>query len=197
MTTPDHYLSTMFSLDGVRAVVTGGAGVIPKVMAEALVRAGATVSIWGRGVNHPVQEAVQAIAEAADGADRVVGETVDTAVPEAVGEALSRTERAHWVTQSPGQRRGGQHRQDQLRGYRPCHVHEGAGDQPACGVYRADPSVRPALDRRWYRRLHHQHRFHDLLQAAFRCVVVQRRQNSREKPHGGYRPGSSAPTGFA
>lgn len=86
------YIDDLFALDGVRAVVTGGAGVIPGAMAEALVRSGARVAIWGRGVGHPVADAVKALEERTGRSDAAIGITVDTGDEEAVSRALAETE---------------------------------------------------------------------------------------------------------
>ncbi|MCG8478072.1 MAG: SDR family oxidoreductase [Spirochaetales bacterium] len=86
------YVETLFSLDGEVAVVTGGAGVLPSTMAGTLVRAGARVVLWGRGTNHPVQEAADAlIAETGAPDGRVIAVTVDTGSEPAVGDALEET----------------------------------------------------------------------------------------------------------
>ncbi len=86
------YIDDLFALDGVRAVVTGGAGVIPGAMTEALVRSGAHVAVWGRGVGHPVGEAVKALGERTGKGDAIIGITVDTGDEEAVKRALAETE---------------------------------------------------------------------------------------------------------
>jgi NAD(P)-dependent dehydrogenase (short-subunit alcohol dehydrogenase family) len=86
------YVEEMFSLDGVNAVVTGGAGVLPSAMASCMLRAGAKVSIWGRGTGHPIDEAVSRLEQETGATGRVFGETVDTNDEEAVAEALARTE---------------------------------------------------------------------------------------------------------
>ncbi|MFW5688024.1 MAG: SDR family oxidoreductase [Spirochaetota bacterium] len=94
------YVEKMFGLGDVRAVVTGGAGVLPKAMAVTLARAGASVSVWGRGTSHPVQEAVDGIKrtleECGDHAESgtVVGETIDTGDEAAVEKAFESTEQA-------------------------------------------------------------------------------------------------------
>ncbi|MFW5826188.1 MAG: SDR family oxidoreductase [bacterium] len=94
------YVEKMFGLSDLRVVVTGGAGVLPKAMAATLAKAGASVSIWGRGTSHPVQEAVdelaKRIADSGDGADagKITGETVDTGDEAAVVKALDATAKA-------------------------------------------------------------------------------------------------------
>jgi len=91
------YVEKVFGLGDIRAVVTGGAGVLPKAMAGSLAKAGATVSVWGRGTSHPVQEAVDELKRelAEEGIDaKIVGETVDTGDEAAVKKALESTEAA-------------------------------------------------------------------------------------------------------
>jgi len=88
-----NYLETMFSLKGRVAVVTGGAGGLPSVIAVALAKAGASVCIWGRGTGHPIAEATSAIREAAgEGAGRIEGVTVDVGDRGATEKALAETE---------------------------------------------------------------------------------------------------------
>ena len=98
------YLETMFSLKGRVAVVTGGAGGLPSVIAVALAKAGASVCIWGRGTGHPIAEAIAAIRDAAGaggaaggtgaggGAGRIEGVTVDVGDRGATEKALAETE---------------------------------------------------------------------------------------------------------
>ena len=89
-----NYLESMFSLKGRVAVVTGGAGGLPSVLAIALAKAGASVCVWGRGTGHPIAEATAAIRAAAGGdAGRVEGVTVDVGDKAAVEKALAETER--------------------------------------------------------------------------------------------------------
>jgi len=91
------YVEKVFGLGDIRAVVTGGAGVLPKAMAGSLAKAGATVSVWGRGTSHPVQDAVDELKRelAEEGIDaKIVGETVDTGDEAAVAKALESTEKA-------------------------------------------------------------------------------------------------------
>lgn len=87
------YADDLFSLDGVRAVITGGAGVIPGAMGEALVAAGAAVTLWGRGVSHPIADAVAALGERTAHRDRIFGVTVDTGDENSVRDALAESER--------------------------------------------------------------------------------------------------------
>ena len=86
------YVEELFGLKDVRAVVTGGAGALPKAMASALAKCGAAVSIWGRGTAHPIGAAVEELrADAGD--DAIIhGETVDTGDEAGVRAALEATE---------------------------------------------------------------------------------------------------------
>jgi NAD(P)-dependent dehydrogenase (short-subunit alcohol dehydrogenase family) len=86
------YLEERFQLDGIKAVVTGGAGVIPSAMAKALAATGADVCVWGRGTNHPVSEAVEALEKETGRKGHIFGVTVDTSTEEAVTKALRETE---------------------------------------------------------------------------------------------------------
>ena len=95
------YIDSMFSLRGRTAVVTGGAGGLPSVMAAAYAKAGAAVCIWGRGTGHPIEAAVEKIrddirrslgAEAAAAAV-LAGVTVDVGDRSAVERALAETEK--------------------------------------------------------------------------------------------------------
>lgn len=86
------YVDEIFSLEGEIAVVTGGAGVLPSAMAETLLKAGASVALWGRGTNHPVEDAVTKLLEGTNvPADRVIAVTVDTADEGAVEAAFKET----------------------------------------------------------------------------------------------------------
>lgn len=86
------YVQEMFDLTGKTVVVTGGAGVIPKAMSVALLNAGATVALWGRGTNHPVADAVAELQKETGAGERVFGVTVDTADAQACVRALAETE---------------------------------------------------------------------------------------------------------
>lgn len=95
------FIENMFSLRGRVAVVTGGAGGLPSVIAAAYLKAGAAVSIWGRGTAHPMDEALQKIkAELQDTEGETFvstikchAVTVDTSDSRAVEEALKETEK--------------------------------------------------------------------------------------------------------
>ncbi|TVR69538.1 MAG: SDR family oxidoreductase [Spirochaetaceae bacterium] len=88
----NEYIQSMFRLDDDIAIVTGGAGVLPYAMATTLARAGARVALWGRGTNHPVDEAAKQLArELSLPEERVTGITVDTAHEEETAAALAET----------------------------------------------------------------------------------------------------------
>jgi NAD(P)-dependent dehydrogenase (short-subunit alcohol dehydrogenase family) len=95
------YVESMFSLEGRVAVVTGGAGALPSVIAAGLARAGASVCIWGRGTGHPIQAAVAAMrAELEKTVDRetadrmrIDGVTVNTGERASVERAIAETEK--------------------------------------------------------------------------------------------------------
>jgi NAD(P)-dependent dehydrogenase (short-subunit alcohol dehydrogenase family) len=95
------YIESMFSLTGRIAVVTGGAGALPSVIAAGLAKAGASVCLWGRGTGHPIPDAVAALRtdlektvgrNAASGI-RIEGITVDTGERTSVERAITETEK--------------------------------------------------------------------------------------------------------
>ena len=103
------FIESMFSLEGKTVVITGGGGGIPGNLAVAFAKAGATVLLWGRGTNHPMEEAAHRVAAAAQNAaaatkdasaaaaappcGRVFAVTVDTASKEACEAAFTESER--------------------------------------------------------------------------------------------------------
>jgi NAD(P)-dependent dehydrogenase (short-subunit alcohol dehydrogenase family) len=95
------YVESMFSLEGRIAVVTGGAGSLPGVIAAGLAKAGAAVCLWGRGTGHPIQAAAaalradleKAVGPEASGGIRIEGVTVDTGDRASVGHAIAETEK--------------------------------------------------------------------------------------------------------
>ncbi len=76
-----EFLEQKFGLKGRTVVITGGAGVLAGSMAEALLRAGARVSLWGRHADS-LQEAAARIGRTADAGDRI-----DWALADAQSEA--------------------------------------------------------------------------------------------------------------
>ena len=82
----------MFDLSGKIAVITGGGGVLPGVMAESLIAAGAQVSLWGRGRSAPVAAIIKEMGEKTGCPDQIHGVTVDTNDKTEVEEALQKTE---------------------------------------------------------------------------------------------------------
>ncbi len=89
------YIEEMFSLSGKTAVLTGGAGAIAGALAEALLKAGARVVLWGHR-RETIDRAVERL-EALAGpgmVEKLLGVEVDTGDEPAVGEAIRRTEEA-------------------------------------------------------------------------------------------------------
>jgi len=87
-----EYIAKLFSLTEKRVIITGGAGALASTMAEALVHAGARVCLWGRGTHHPVDEAVQALANKTGHPEACFGVTVDTGNEADVQRAITETE---------------------------------------------------------------------------------------------------------
>lgn len=86
------FTESMFSLKGKTVVVTGGGGGLPGSLAAAFLKAGARVCLWGRGTNHPMEEAARRIAEQSGGGE-VFAVTVDTGSREDCERALAESER--------------------------------------------------------------------------------------------------------
>jgi NAD(P)-dependent dehydrogenase (short-subunit alcohol dehydrogenase family) len=88
-----QYLQSLFGLEGKIAVITGGGGSIAGAMAEALIGAGATVSLWGRGKNTPMAGAARELEERLGlPSGSLHFATVDTSDKKASEEALEKTE---------------------------------------------------------------------------------------------------------
>jgi NAD(P)-dependent dehydrogenase (short-subunit alcohol dehydrogenase family) len=85
------YLDHVFGLEGSTAVITGGAGVLAGHMAEALLRAGARVSLWGVHES-TLREAAARIAPGAAERRQLDCVVTDTGNPESVLAALRATE---------------------------------------------------------------------------------------------------------
>lgn len=81
-----EFLEERFGLKGRTIVITGGAGVLAGSMAEALLRAGARVSLWGRHADS-LQEAAGRIGKAADAGDRIDWLVADAQSEPSVEEA--------------------------------------------------------------------------------------------------------------
>ena len=83
------YIGDLFGLEDKRVVITGGGGVIACAIAEAFIRAGALVSLWGRG-DASLSEAVKSLSGTAceKNIHKVV---VDTLHEEQVTMAFDRT----------------------------------------------------------------------------------------------------------
>jgi len=86
------FADTMFSLKGKTVVITGGGGGIPGSLAVAFAKADASVILWGRGTNHPMEEAARRVAAEAPGS-KVFAVTVDTGSSEACEAAILESER--------------------------------------------------------------------------------------------------------
>jgi NAD(P)-dependent dehydrogenase (short-subunit alcohol dehydrogenase family) len=86
-----EYLNHMFSLMGKLVVITGGGGVLAGALAEALLSAGASLSLWGRG-QESLDAAVKRLTPHTKSADNLHTVVVDTADEDGVSRALSLTE---------------------------------------------------------------------------------------------------------
>ena len=88
------YLEEMFGLSGTVAVITGGAGAIAGGLGEALLRAGASVALWGHR-RSTIDPAVERLAASTAGAEsRLFGFEVDAGAEAALREAVAATEDA-------------------------------------------------------------------------------------------------------
>jgi NAD(P)-dependent dehydrogenase (short-subunit alcohol dehydrogenase family) len=85
------YVTDMFELHEITAVITGGGGILPGAIAEALLKAGAKVSLWGRGRSIAMSDAAAQLEEATGASDRIHYATVDTSGEEETREALEQT----------------------------------------------------------------------------------------------------------
>ena len=86
------YLEQMFGLEETVAVITGGAGVIAGALAEALLRAGARVALWGHQ-RRTIDEALRRLgAILPDGSGRIYGREVDAGEEADCRQALQATE---------------------------------------------------------------------------------------------------------
>jgi len=88
------YLDERFGLKGRTAVITGGAGVLAGSMAEALLKAGARVSLWGRH-EETLEESANRVGLAANARDRVDWVVADAHSEASMEEAFSASVRKH------------------------------------------------------------------------------------------------------
>jgi NAD(P)-dependent dehydrogenase (short-subunit alcohol dehydrogenase family) len=84
------YLKEMFSLEGKVAVITGGGGVLAASMAETLLKAGACVSLWGRGIES-LNSAKRSLGMRTGFNDNIHIVQVDTSEEKDVGSSFDRT----------------------------------------------------------------------------------------------------------
>jgi NAD(P)-dependent dehydrogenase (short-subunit alcohol dehydrogenase family) len=85
------YLKEMFSLEGKTVVITGGGGVLAGAIGEALLKAGAAVSLWGRGATS-LDIALKKLTKKTGDSGRIGSVVVDTVDEEAVKNAFYATE---------------------------------------------------------------------------------------------------------
>ena len=86
------YVEEMFGLAGKTIAITGAGGVIAGAMAEALLKAGASVSLWAHR-KESADAASQRLGESGAAADRVLPLEADAASESSVRAALEATER--------------------------------------------------------------------------------------------------------
>jgi NAD(P)-dependent dehydrogenase (short-subunit alcohol dehydrogenase family) len=84
------FLEELFGLSGRTVVLTGGSGVLAGVIGEALLRAGANVSLWGRHED-TLTEAAGRIGAAAGAESRVGWVVADATSEPSLEEAIDRT----------------------------------------------------------------------------------------------------------
>ncbi len=85
-----EYLRETFSLEGKVAVITGGGGTLATAMAEALLKAGACVSLWGRGLES-LNRAEESIGARTELKENIHIVQVDTSNEENVRRSFDRT----------------------------------------------------------------------------------------------------------
>jgi NAD(P)-dependent dehydrogenase (short-subunit alcohol dehydrogenase family) len=87
------YLEQMFSLEGKTVAITGGGGVIAGSMAEAFLRAGAKVALWGHRMvsAEAAKQRLSSLTGLEDCGKRVLALEVDAMSEDAVKAALEKT----------------------------------------------------------------------------------------------------------
>ncbi len=100
----DAYLSSLFSVEGKTALVTGGATGIGRMMAEALVNAGARVLICSRKGEHceAVAEQLNALGAAGSAEGFAADLSSETGVKAAAEAVTARTDRLHILANNAG-----------------------------------------------------------------------------------------------
>jgi len=88
----NDYLGQMFGLEGSVAIITGGGGVLAGHMAEALLKAGASVSLWGPHVQS-IQETAERAGAAAGAQGRITWVVADAMSEDSVSAAAETTAR--------------------------------------------------------------------------------------------------------
>ncbi len=86
------YLDELFGLTGTTAAITGGGGVIAGALAEALLKAGANVSLWAHR-QEGADAARARLADSTGAADRVLALEADAGDEASVRAAMEKTER--------------------------------------------------------------------------------------------------------
>src|SRR5437016_3686048 len=104
----EEHVSTDFDLTGKVAVITGGNGGIGLGMAEALVRAGCAVSIWGRNAEKNAS-ALAALQKLGKAEARVCDVTDRAAIEQAFGATLAAFGRVDGCFANAGIGGGGRH----------------------------------------------------------------------------------------
>ena len=104
------YLEELFGLSGRTVVITGGSGVIAGAMAETLLRAGATVSLWGRH-EETLAEAAGRVGAAAGAEEGRIAWTVtdassEVSIQQAIGKTTERFGRIDVLINAVGGNRG-------------------------------------------------------------------------------------------
>jgi NAD(P)-dependent dehydrogenase (short-subunit alcohol dehydrogenase family) len=85
------YTEELFSLEGKLALITGGGGVLAGALAKALLGAGASLSLWGRGAES-LDDTLNALSRAAFSVHHLHRVVVDTSNEVDVASALALTE---------------------------------------------------------------------------------------------------------
>jgi NAD(P)-dependent dehydrogenase (short-subunit alcohol dehydrogenase family) len=86
------FLDEMFGLGGKTVVITGGSGVLAGFMSQALLQAGASVSLWGRHADS-LREAADRTGTAAGARERVSWVVADAMLEASVNDAVGETEK--------------------------------------------------------------------------------------------------------